>query len=121
MSMPEFCSVIHRIARKRHTCTECGGHIEPLDCYERVTGCWDGSVQTFKTCLFCEQARDFYVDQSKASGMRDPENGDYCFGLVFQDLIDITSVIPIGTGKRFQAYRHFVAYKQRRQAASEKL
>jgi hypothetical protein len=117
MSMPSFCNVIHRVARKQHTCTECRGHIKPLDVYERVSGCWDGEVQTFKTCLYCEQARDFYVEEIKGTWMHDPNEGDYRFTQVMQDLLDITSDIPTGDGKRFRAYRYVVEAKKRREAA----
>lgn len=117
MSMPTFCNVIHRVARKRHTCTECGGHIEPLDVYERATGCWDGVVSTFKTCLHCEDARDFYVDLIKETWMHDPNEGDYRFTQVMQDLLDITSDIPAGTGQKFKAYRYVIEAKRRREAA----
>lgn len=117
MSMPAFCNVIHRIARKRHTCNECRGHIEPLDTYERATGCWDGEVQTFKTCVPCEHARDFYVDLIKGTWMHDPNEGDYRFGQVMQDLLDLTNDIPTGSGERFRVYRYIIEAKRRREAA----
>lgn len=117
MSMPSFCNVIHRVARKRHTCSECHGHIEPLDVYERATGCWDGQVQTFKTCLHCEDARDFYVDQTKGTWMHDPDEGDYRFGCVISELLELASEIPSGTGEKFQAYRYVIEAKRRHEAA----
>lgn len=41
---PAFHTETHRVARKRHTCTECRGYIEPGDRYEFVSGLWDGDV-----------------------------------------------------------------------------
>ena len=51
-----ICSVV---ARKRHSCSECFGWIEPGESYERVWGKWDGSQDTFKTCPDCLALRDW--------------------------------------------------------------
>lgn len=45
-------------ARKSHRCCECRGWIEKDEVYERVTGVWDGSGYTFKTCRECVILRD---------------------------------------------------------------
>ena len=47
------------VARKRHSCSECFGWIEPGESYERVWGKWDGSQDTFKTCPDCLALRDW--------------------------------------------------------------
>lgn len=116
MSMPSFCNVIHRVARKRHTCSECHGHIEPLDVYERATGCWDGRVETFKTCLHCEDARDFYVEQTKGTWLA-PDDGDYYFGQVISDLHELATEISHGKGLKFRAYRYVIEANRRHEAA----
>lgn len=44
-------------ARASHKCTECGRLIAPGESYERVTGKWDGRLDTFKTCCRCVALR----------------------------------------------------------------
>ena len=48
------------VARKRHTCDECGRPILPGERYERAVGLWDffQTFDTFKTCCHCLAARD---------------------------------------------------------------
>ncbi|MBB76598.1 MAG: hypothetical protein CMJ75_18995 [Planctomycetaceae bacterium] len=113
--MPAFVNAIHRTARKRHTCTECRGDIEPMDIYERVTGCWDGSLSTYKTCTHCEVARDLFVDVTK--GTRDAEYGDYCFGEVGADMREAASELRHEPGTAFGLLRHVVGMRQRQRAA----
>lgn len=53
-------SVYHekiRKARKEHICCECRETIKPGEKYEHVSGCWDGSWSTYKTCLVCLNIR----------------------------------------------------------------
>lgn len=45
-------------ARKEHTCCECGAAIIPGQRYERASGLWDGSWDTYKTCKVCVSIRD---------------------------------------------------------------
>ena len=40
-------------ARKQHTCSECGRHIEPKERYQKVFGVWCNDPNTFKTCAHC--------------------------------------------------------------------
>jgi hypothetical protein len=42
-----------RKARKEHTCCECGETIDKGSTYEYVTMLYDGSWDTFKTCMPC--------------------------------------------------------------------
>lgn len=116
---PEFHTETHRVARKRHACTECRGYIEPGDRYEFVTGLWEGVVSNHKTCAHCEAARDFYVNDLNSTDFRDAEYGAYCYGEVHCDLEEAATEIPSGTGLKFRAYRHVVGMRRRGNAARE--
>lgn len=48
-------------ARKEHRCCECCESIAPGSTYERVTGIWDGSASTHKTCLSCVEIRNHFA------------------------------------------------------------
>ena len=54
----EFHSVRDVVARKSHTCCECGCEIKPGDTYEYAAGKSDGSLWTAKTCAECARIRD---------------------------------------------------------------
>lgn len=45
-------------AKKPHKCSECRRAIMPGEQYERVTGKWDGYLDTFKTCSDCLSIRE---------------------------------------------------------------
>jgi len=49
-------------ARKKHICCECRRDIPPGEEYENVTGCWDGSWSTYKTCIDCKSMRDTFFN-----------------------------------------------------------
>lgn len=49
-------------ARKAHRCYECFKDILPGEKYEYVSGIWDGSPSTYKTCLDCKSIRDTFFD-----------------------------------------------------------
>lgn len=115
--MPAFCCTEHRTARKRHQCNECRGHIEPGDVYEYVAGLWDGDFNSFKTCIHCETARNFYVGDCDSREFRDSEEGEFCFGQVRIDLLAFANDCPSGTGLKFGAYRHAIGIKRRGDAA----
>lgn len=44
-------------ARKAHTCCECRGGILPGERYQLITGVWEGSGSSYKTCLQCAALR----------------------------------------------------------------
>lgn len=46
----------NRVARKPHTCYECGGTIEPKSQYEYASGVWD-KPHSYKTCSKCLEIR----------------------------------------------------------------
>lgn len=110
MTMPSFCSQIHRVAKKTHICTECGGEILPLDVYEYVSGKWDGDIRQFKTCTYCEQNRDLYVELTK--GDRNSDEGDFSFGDLRSDLIYLAQDSdPV---QRFRIFRLVVKMDKRK-------
>ena len=48
-----------RIARKRHRCYECGGHVETGERYQIVVGKFEGALETNKTCPRCLSVIDW--------------------------------------------------------------
>ena len=55
---PDFyCATIPR-ARVSRTCCECGATIRAGRRYHRASGKWDGTVQSFSTCLPCNRLRE---------------------------------------------------------------
>ncbi len=60
---PDFFLSQQVRARKQHKCAECGRSIGRGEEYERVSGKWDGRMDTFTTCLDCVSIRDqFFCD-----------------------------------------------------------
>lgn len=51
--LPDVFEHSDPIARKRHTCDECGATISRNRRYHRVRGLWDGHWSTFKICEPC--------------------------------------------------------------------
>lgn len=47
-------------ARKTHKCCECNRDIKPSAEYQRVTGKWYDSFDTYRTCLDCMHIRDAF-------------------------------------------------------------
>ena len=61
----EMISVLsegQRRAKKAHKCGECGRTIEPGETYESVSGIYDGSFDTYKTCLQCCSVRKWLAN-----------------------------------------------------------
>lgn len=54
-------------ARKLHRCIECTGSIEPGEVYEKFTGLWDGSWDTYRTCAECNTLRGEVNTKSRAT------------------------------------------------------
>lgn len=50
----EVCRVEQRRAAKAHRCDECSRTIEPGENYEWLTGLFDGSWSTYRTCQHCK-------------------------------------------------------------------
>ena len=55
---PTLYSAREIVARKPHTCCECGATIPAGDTYERVKGLWDGAWATYATCERCADLRE---------------------------------------------------------------
>ena len=56
----EPCAFINEkshVARKPHRCSECRRTIAPGERYQYISGKWGGSLDVFKVCSDCEQAR----------------------------------------------------------------
>jgi len=71
---PDVFSMATRVARKQHVCCECGEYILPGDKYEHVSGCWDGTWDTYKTCGGCVWMRNRYC------------SGGWIYGELFEQL-----------------------------------
>ncbi len=54
---PEFFTEAKRRARKEHRCDECYRPIAVGDRYQRVSGKWDGTIESFAICIPCQQYR----------------------------------------------------------------
>lgn len=117
--MPACTNTIYRTARRQHTCCECRATIQPGTVYEYASGVWDGTPDSFKTCMLCIDARNFYEGDCDSASFRDFDQGAYCFTQLEQDLTDFTGECPSGTGLKFGAYRHLVGIRKRRNAARE--
>jgi hypothetical protein len=63
-------------ARKPHQCTECGETIPVKAKYQRVTGKWDGRLDTYHFCLMCHEASGEFF-----------EGGERCFGVLWDEMI----------------------------------
>lgn len=112
--MSEFQCTTEPVARRRHTCCECGGNIEPGSAYQRTAGCWDGTMDQFRTCIPCVNTRDWATRQPEWSG--DGEHLFY-FEMLADDLCNLAPEIPPGDGRRFTAYRLQIEMCRRGNAA----
>ena len=55
--MPECFTHTTPKARKIHQCVECLGLIQKGERYDKLTGIWDGTPATYKTCMDCVAIR----------------------------------------------------------------
>jgi hypothetical protein len=115
--MPSCSNTITRTARRQHTCCECGTNIHPGDVYEYASGVWDGEPGSFKTCMACIDARNFYEGDCDSVSFRDSDMGAFTFTQLHQDLVDFAGDCRPGTGLKFGALRHVVSIRRRREAA----
>ena len=72
--MPAFSSTSTPRAKQEHICCECRDVIPKGAKYQRTSGKWDGSMDTYKTCLSCVEIRDHFAC-----------NG-FMYGQLWQDL-----------------------------------
>lgn len=81
--LPEFYDERWVVARKPHTCHECRRPIAIGQRYYRVTGKWDGDVNSFRICADCQDIQQsLYCD------------GSYSFGTLWSDIED--QLFPTG-------------------------
>lgn len=57
---PDCMREVTRRARKAHACCECRRTIKAGDRYEYISGVWDGTPDSYKTCLRCVDLRAAY-------------------------------------------------------------
>lgn len=117
--MPSCSNTISRTARRHHTCCECRTTIKPGDVYEYASGVWDSVPGSFKTCMACIDARNFYEGDCDSVSFRDSDMGAFTFTQLHQDLIDFAGDCRPGTGLKFGAYRRVVEIRRRREAARD--
>ena len=66
---PQFYNQRLPIARKEHTCGECGRKIEPGETYENFSAKWDSiGFFTYKTCNDCLSIRHAFFCESWIAG-----------------------------------------------------
>lgn len=81
---PEFCKIMTPISRKSHKCIECGHDIMIGTKYERVTGKWDGDMDTIITCWVCaEIRRHLFLD-------------NWTYGAMWDDLKECARDLELG-------------------------
>lgn len=66
-----------RVAKKNHTCYECGKPIQKGDIYKYTSGVWDGRPSSFKWCDTCTTIHNLTQGLTM---------GDFCF--IFGGLIE---------------------------------
>ena len=57
---PAFLREDYPLARKEHTCCECGGTIQPGEEYERAALVMQSRWSTYVTCMSCVRIRREY-------------------------------------------------------------
>jgi len=70
-----YNEIIVRKARKVHLCCECRWPIEKGQAYQYVSGVWDRSPASFKTCLVCAEIRN-----EEYASLSDPRDCGPTFG-----------------------------------------
>jgi hypothetical protein len=69
------------IARKPHTCCECGGEIQIGAKYELSSGLWDNVWASYRTCQSCHAVRRAYSDTLSRYDCAP------CFGALWDDVL----------------------------------
>ena len=57
-AQPRLYRKVRRRAARTHRCCECGEAIARGELHEYVSGLWDGSFMSFRTCDGCANVRD---------------------------------------------------------------
>jgi len=80
------------VARKEHTCCECGETIKRGQKYVHVRGLWERYWDTYKTCIGCKNIREHLCPRGFIYGELRDRIKD-CLGFDYTDL----STYPDGT------------------------
>lgn len=99
--MSDFQTKSFPTARKVHTCCECQGDIQPCRKYQLISGSWEGSMDSFKTCMPCRSVRNWATTQPEWGGRDDHL---YYFGMLEEHLANMAQEIAVGDGRRFRTY-----------------
>lgn len=81
---PDCIRETYPVARKPHQCCECRETIQKGEKYEYVRGCWEGSFETYKTCMTCVNIRDAYCGSAFVYGEL-AETISECMGFWYPD------------------------------------
>lgn len=72
----EFCTQEWVTARRSHRCCECKRLIVRGECYEKTTGKWYDTIDTYRTCAECQEIRVTFCCES------------WVYGQLWQDAAD---------------------------------
>jgi hypothetical protein len=79
-SGPDVYDCTAQKARKPHRCSECWRTIAKGESYERHSGLWDGSWETFRWCQHCSAACKVLTEEI--------EDFCFCFGSLYEAVSD---------------------------------
>jgi hypothetical protein len=82
----EFDSTEYRTARKVHRCCECDEIIAPGQRYRYDVCKWDRQMSDWRTCLPCENLRDWLMQQMKDGKADETSYVDDCGAWIFEHL-----------------------------------
>jgi hypothetical protein len=70
--------------RKKHKCVECNEHIAIGEKAEKVDAIYDGSFQTFYTCLQCQEIIEFIRQEHEDDLLKDLKEALCCHGELYE-------------------------------------
>lgn len=88
-----------RRAAKQHRCCECRGLIQAGEMYLYISGVWDGTPASFRTCCDCSKLRD-----------------DVCVGMAYDEL---PALGELGRELEADDRRRFQEIVEKRNSAEE--
>lgn len=79
----EFASIEYRRARKQHYCDECGRSVGAGERHRYDVIKHDGAICTYRTCLPCENLRDWLMHQMKLGTVEETSYVDDCDAFIY--------------------------------------